>query len=122
MKKELSIWDGKTKELLALIVYEDGEIKIIDGEYNYKQAIALEITNDFEKNIYLNGKIQKLYAKKNTPEFLNMLAQFEEYNYGCQTILKDIYSEPKTTASIIPKIHSNKRGKLPDYPHTLPES
>jgi hypothetical protein len=100
MKKELSIRDGKTNELLALIVYNNGEIKIIDGEDNYKQALALEIVNDFEKNIYLDGKIQKLYDRKNTPEFLNMLAKFEEYNYGCKTILRDIPSEQQTTRLI----------------------
>lgn len=106
MKRELSIRDGKTNELLALMVYENGEIKIIDGEDNYKQALALEIVSDFEKHIYLNGKMQKLYARKNTPEFLDMLAQFEEYNYGCKTILKDIPSEPKMTEFIAPTIQS----------------
>ena len=100
MKRELSIRDGKTNDLLALIVYQDGEIKIIDGEDNYKQALALEIVSDFEKHIYLNGRMQKLYAKKNTPEFLNMLAEFEEYNYGCKTILKDIPWEQQTTKLI----------------------
>lgn len=119
MRKELKIIDSRTDKLLGLVVYEDGKIKVLGGEENYKQALALEIDRDFERDIFINGKFQRLFAKKHTPEFLDVLAEFEEYNYGCRTELnlgraQDIKQEREAVFDI--ELNQDETGEnFPEY-------
>ncbi|MBM3238001.1 hypothetical protein FJZ31_17055 [Candidatus Poribacteria bacterium] len=89
MKRSLTIYSPEG-DLWAELIYADGKISILRANPIYERGLQFALERDYDKTIITKRGIERLYAKKNSPEFLDALARFHEYNYGCKVTLIDM--------------------------------